>query len=245
MIRALFMGSAAFVLAVVAVAASGPAWDGVRDLSDRLTGAATQTPAPTSTPTVPPPPTATPTPSLPPNPQALHRWDALPVHYCVEETGSGFVSIAEFKKLTDRAFAAWGVPSVDDGVCRGPDVQGDHVNEIGWGTPPGAPPPGSRVTEAGVTLTTYSECTANCRADDPVHLVEADIIIEQSPPRQFRTPDCLYSTLLHEIGHFLGLGHLPAPAVMQAETASCLTRLTPADVAALLARYGSRAHPAG
>lgn len=242
MIRLLGLAVIAFLLAVVAIAGSGPVWHNVRD---RLTQAPTSTPGPTSTPTLPPPPTATATPVLPPNPEGLHRWDTLPVHYCIDESVDGFVSLAQFTDAVDRAFAAWGVPSRDDGPCAGPNREGDEVNEIGFGTPPGGPPPGSRVTEAGVTLTTYSECSANCRPEDPVRLVEADIIIERTAPEEFRSERCLYSTLLHEAGHFLGLNHLPSPAIMEAETSSCPTRLTDADLESLRQRYGARAEPAG
>ena len=45
-------------------------------------------------------------------------------------------------------------------------------------------------------------------------------------------------------GHFLGLEHLPAPAVMAAETSTCLDALTDADLEALFARYGPVAQPA-
>ena len=242
MIRLLGIGVAALVLAILAIAGSGPVWDNVRE---RFTGAPTNTPGPTSTPTVPPPPTATPTPTLPANPDGLHRWDTLPVHYCIDESVDGFVPLAQFGRIVEQAFAAWGVPATDDGPCKGPNREGDDVNEIGFGTPPGGPPPGSRVTEAGVTLTTYSECNANCRPEDPVRLVEADIIIERTAPSQFRSERCLYSTLLHETGHFLGLTHLPSPAIMEAETSSCHTELTQADLDALRARYGARAQPAG
>jgi hypothetical protein len=73
--------------------------------------------------------------------------------------------------------------------------------------------------------------------------VEADITIDTAPPAEFRGGDCLYSTLLHETGHFLGLEHLPAPAVMASETSTCLGTLTGADREALRARYGAVVQP--
>ncbi len=241
-----FLAVASVALGVVALALGfgGPALDHARTLRDAIVGEPTATPGPTFTPTASPLPTATPTPELPPNPQALRRWAQLPVRYCIAQGEDGFVDVATFQQLVERAFAAWGVPTVDDGTCTDGIVDGDEVNEIGFGTPPGSPPPGSRVTEAGLTETTYSECRANCRPEDPVKLVEADIIIEKSAPREFRSERCLYSTLLHETGHFLGLNHLPAPAIMEAETSSCPQQLTQADIAALRARYGDRAQPA-
>ncbi|HZP58331.1 MAG TPA: hypothetical protein VFC53_12380 [Dehalococcoidia bacterium] len=217
-------------------------------VKDRITGASgptrtptvTPTTTPTPSPTPSPTPTATPTPALPANPRGLHRWDRLPVHYCIDESGAGYVSNAELRDFVGRAFGDWGVAAVDDGACAGPVRQDDDVNEIGWGTPPGATP-GGLTTEAGATLTTFQECQSGCDPDDPVQLIEADIIIEGDPPRIFRTRDCLYSTVLHETGHFLGIDHQPAPSVMQAETSDCPTELTPVDRAALRERYGARA----
>ena len=158
-----------------------------RDVRDRISGnetpRPTRTPEPTSTPTVPPPPTATPTPPLPPNPLDLNRWNSLPVHYCVDTNAGGFVAGAEFASLVARAFASWGVPVADDGTCSHGNVNGDRVNEIGFGTPTNQPPAGSHVTEAGETSSTYSECTSGCTPADRVTLVEADIVIESEPPR--------------------------------------------------------------
>jgi len=202
-----------------------------------------RTPTLTRTATIPPPPTATPTPTLPPNPNALHRWTSLPVHYCIDGSQPGSATVEEFTTLVERAFATWGVPAVDDGACRTRNIAGDKINEIGFGTPEDQRPPGSRVTEAGETKTTYSECTSECEGAEPVRLMEADIVIEASPPPGFRSRACLYSTLLHETGHFLGLVHLPSPAVMAAETSDCATELTSADRAAVIARYGDRASP--
>ncbi len=184
-------------------------------------------------PTVP----ATPTSVLPPNPDGLLRWDTLPVHYCIDESDQGFLSETVFIDLVHRAFADWGVPTTDDGACAGPSQEGDGVNEIGWGSPEGERVR-RRSFEAGVTLLRSNECVSNCNPDDRVHLVEADIIIDRNPPSPFHTQACVYSTLLHETGHFLGLEHLPAPAVMAAETSSCPQELTPADRAALVDRYG-------
>lgn len=240
--KRLLLPAVVLALAVAAVGAS-TGCSAVRRVRDPITGdAATATPTftPTQTPTVTPTstPTATPTPSLPPNPQGLTRWDALPVPYCVSAGDGGYVSSQAFIDAVLRAFAAWGVPVTDNGAC-GPPVQDDGVNEIAWG----ALASGQRLYEAGLTQTVTSRCRANCNPDDPVRLTEADITIDTAPPAEFRNATCLYSALLHETGHFLGLDHLPPPAVMQAETSGCPTRLTAADRQALLERYGARASP--
>ena len=57
------------------------------------------------------------------------------------------------------------------------------------------------------------------------------------PPPDFRGERCLLGTLLHEVGHFFGLEHSPAPAIMEAETSSCILALTDGDRGALSARY--------
>lgn len=198
------------------------------------TSTVTSTPTPTATST----PTATPTPALPPNPSGLERWRDFPVRYCIVRDGPGYVSDDEFTQLVEQAFADWGVPATDAGTCGGPIVDNDGVSEIGWGTL-GAEAAGRRdLYEAGITRVRYSQCTANCDPDDPVRLTEADITIDIAPPARFRTARCLYSTVLHESGHFLGLDHLPPPAVMAAETSTCIQELTEEDRAALAARYG-------
>ncbi len=201
------------------------------------THTATSTPTPTATAT----PTATPTPSLPANPDALQRWITLPVTYCIV-TGDGYVSADEFAAAIERAFATWGVPAVNTGACDGM-VDEDDVNEIGWGDLSAATNRGADTYEAGLTSLRYRECTARCDPDDPVHIVEADITIATSPPGAFRNERCLYSTMLHETGHFLGLEHLAAPAVMAPETTTCPDELTAADRGALFARYGAAAQP--
>jgi hypothetical protein len=55
--------------------------------------------------------------------------------------------------------------------------------------------------------------------------------------------DAMHAMALHEIGHLLGLPHLPAPAVMAAVTTSCPQSLTDADKRALEDRYGPDAPP--
>ena len=202
------------------------------DVRDRVFGpAGTPTAIPTATP-VPPPP-------LPPNPNGLARWRDVPVHFCVSSVGAGYVTPTQFIESVARAFDVWGIQWQSDGAC-GPVTPDDGTNEIGWGTLP-ANDGNGRDYEAGLTQTTTRECTANCDPNDPVRLSEADITIDQSPPRQFRNERCFYSTLLHEVGHLLGLQHLPPPAIMAAQTSGCPTELTPADRQALRDRYGARA----
>lgn len=233
------------MLAVFAATASGC---GTGIFGGKSTPTATFTPAPTHTatptPTITssPTPTATPTPALPPNPDVLLRWDVVPVRYCLSTTESGYVADEDFTALVERAFATWGVPSVDTGAC-GAIVQDDGVNEVGWGTLNTGDASGD-VFEAGLTSLRSRRCTAGCDADDLIRIVEADISIDSAPPREFRNRRCLYSTLLHETGHFLGLDHLPPPAIMAAETSVCLDAPAAADREALLARYGPVAQPA-
>jgi hypothetical protein len=239
---------AAILAAFGGIAATSLSCGAARSVRDRITGATprpTRTPTytptltPTATPTATPTPIPTPTPELPANPQGRERWDTLPVPYCISSTGAGYVSHDLFIVSVQRAFTTWGVPVEYTGECGAPK-QDDGANAIGWGVLDSAP---DLVYEAGVTQRTTSECRANCDPNDKVKLTEADIIIDSSPPAEFRNANCLYATLLHETGHFLGLEHLPSPSVMEAETSGCRTKLTDADRQTLLQRYGERAHP--
>ena len=186
------------------------------------------------------PPTATPEPPpLPPNPDGLARWRNVPVHFCVSSGDAGYVTPAEFIDAVARAFDAWGIAWQSDGAC-GPVVPDDGKNEIGWGSLP-ANDSNGRDYEAGLTQTTTQECTSNCDPNDSVRLSEADITIDRSPPQEFRNERCFYSTLLHEVGHFLGVQHLAPGTIMAARTTGCPTELTDADRQALRDRYGARA----
>lgn len=244
-------GRMVLAIVLVSLAALASGCGAARDLRAAVrrgpssTPTMTRTPRPTSTPTLEPTstpaplPTATPTPPLPPNPRALLRWPSAQVHFCISEGGAGgYESPDVFVATVERAFNAWGIAWYDDGAC-GPLATGDGVSEIGWGDLGSAASPRNRVYEAGLTQTTASECRSSCDENNPVKLTEADITIDSAPPREFRTRTCLDSTLLHEAGHFLGLEHLPAPAVMEAQTSGCPIELTSADRAALAERYGA------
>ena len=72
------------------------------------------------------------------------RWQELPVRYCIVESPAGFKNAAEFRALTSDAFAAWGVPAVDEGVCENGITRANGINEVGWGRPPEAQGGGNR-----------------------------------------------------------------------------------------------------
>jgi matrixin len=165
------------------------------------------------------------------------RWPGLPISYCLDLTQGGYADDAAFERLVEKAFVAWGIPAQLRGPCESETREADGRNEIGWGAPPVPPANGPGVYEAGYTRIRYRDCTRNCRGADS-EVIEADIIIDRNAPRNFRNERCLYSVLLHEIGHLLGLPHLPAPAVMAAVTTSCPQSLTNADKRALEDRYG-------
>jgi hypothetical protein len=157
-------------------------------------------------------------------------WPDQPVHYCVVRDDQGFADYEDFVRLTERAFRAWGIAVVNDGACSGPAQQGNRVNEIGWGIPPQR---GDDLHEAGFTRLLYERCAANCLGQSGPEIVEADIEITPDPPRRLASLDCLYSTLLHETGHLLGVHHLDSPAVMAPVSFTCADELTAADRQAL------------
>lgn len=243
-VRAPLLAAAVLLLAILAGGCQGVLGSETARTATIVAPATTssdQQSATVAPPTVTPAPSSAP-PALPLNPDALQRWRDFPIPYCVA-SGEGWVSDAELTTAAARAFAAWGVAVRYTGVCDG-TAEDDDLNEIGWGTLNDGLPAEGGSYEAGLTSTRYKRCTANCDPNDRVHIVESDITIDSAPPRDFRTKECLYATMLHETGHFLGLEHLPAPAVMAAETQGCLQDLTPADIDALRVRYGAVAQPA-
>lgn len=169
-------------------------------------------------------------------PEALQgaRWAELPVRYCIAAEPGGFTSPEEFASLTEQAFATWGIATVNEGLCQGRAGERDGINQVGWGKPPAAQG-GSH--EAGYTRIIFQECRNGCPNGAQNRIVEADIIISDSPPERWQSAECLSSVLLHETGHFLGVPHLDSPAIMAPASSSCSSELTQPDIDTLAALY--------
>lgn len=158
-------------------------------------------------------------------------WPRTPVTYCiVRDEEGGFADHETFASLTQRAVAAWGIPSAYTGDCDGPITAGNGVNEIGWGDL------GSGVqnlSEAGNTSIRYRSTPSG----GPPDIIEADITIAREPARGRDNDECLYTTLLHEVGHLFGVPHLEAGTVMSPVISDCLQELTPGDIEAIQRLY--------
>jgi hypothetical protein len=159
------------------------------------------------------------------------KWPDMPIAYCIVAQGQGgFVSNETLVALTQRALEAWGVATSYEGECGGPLTHGNGRNEIGWGELGGDP---LSLAEAGNTNIRYRSSLLGGAPD----IIEADITIEREPPRGKATEECLYTTLLHETGHVLGLPHLDASTVMAPVIQDCLQELTPVDLTAINELY--------
>jgi hypothetical protein len=158
-------------------------------------------------------------------------WPDLPVAYCiVRDAQGGFVDHDTLVALVQQAFAAWGVPTAYEGECNGPLVHNNGRNELGWGDLEGYP---DDLTEAGNTNIRYRSSLFGGSPD----ITEADVTIHRIAASGKGTEACLYTTLLHEAGHVLGLPHLAAGTVMSPVITDCLDALTPADLAERDALY--------
>lgn len=170
------------------------------------------------------------------------RWESFPLAYCVVSDESGFVPSDRLITLAADAFATWGVDVVSEGECDEAD-RGNDRNEISWGMADieGVGAEDAGVFAAGFTFQRFRKCPGGCEGGGQARIVEADILVSPAPPEQFQTEECLFSTLLHEAGHFLGVPHLESPAVMAPATSECPQELTDADREALHELYGDAA----
>ncbi|MGE3960398.1 MAG: matrixin family metalloprotease [Dehalococcoidia bacterium] len=169
------------------------------------------------------------------------RWQELPVTYCIAAGASpeeGFVEPARLEELVADAFARWGMEVQGEGECNGPAERGNGRNEVTWDSRGRGADGEGGVFEAGFTRQLFRSCPGGCEGGAQSRLVEADILLTPAPPDRFRNEACLFATLLHETGHFLGVPHLASPAVMAPAASECPDALTDADRSALAELYG-------
>jgi hypothetical protein len=136
-------------------------------------------------------------------------------------------------------FIFGGVSTARATACPPQDLS-DGSNTVTWAD---SLPPG--------TLASTCWSTDYSKVDGRVRVTEADVAFNRTIPWSLEedTPDGAYdfrSTLLHEIGHVLGLDHSNAPgAVMRARLSSGQQRraLTDDDLAGIRALYGDGTPP--
>jgi hypothetical protein len=164
------------------------------------------------------------------------RWASFPVHYCLVVSEAGFVSTERLAVLTEEAFRRWAADVVSDGFCDEVS-EGNGRNEVAWGSFEMDELGEEGVYRNALTRKLFLSCPDGCAGGAQSELVEADIILAPSPPDELRNEACLFATLLHETGHFLGVPHLESPAVMAPEFAECPQDLTSADRRAMAELY--------
>lgn len=164
------------------------------------------------------------------------RWASFPVHYCVVVRDAGFISTERLVVLIEQAFQHWGADVVSNGSCEEAS-EGNGRNEVAWGTFETDEAGEAGVYRNAFTRKLFLSCPDGCKGGAESELVEADIIVAPSPPEELQNEACLFTTLLHETGHFLGVPHLESPAVMAPESSECPQDLTTADRDALSRLY--------
>jgi Matrixin len=176
--------------------------------------------------------------SGPPEPQETStnatssRWRTTPVQYCIVPSTTGIVTHDRLVTLIGHAFDQWGVESAYQGPCAGPGSEGNGRNEVYWGSLGSSEGPTQRAGEAQLR---YVSCDI-CQGAGS-YIVEADLVIHPDPPASRRNEACVFTTLLHEVGHMLGAPHVAPTAVMASVMDTCPQQLTEADLRSIAHLY--------
>jgi Matrixin len=130
------------------------------------------------------------------------RWSAatMPVRLCsAQQSRPTGVTALEFREIVARAVETWNSQETAVGIdftgdCTDRDFWtfNNLVNEVGWDDQRQV----LTFTQAAVTRTSYSSLRI---------IRESDVVLDTDLGGYPRV--CLESTLAHEFGHFLGLGH--------------------------------------
>jgi hypothetical protein len=174
----------------------------------------------------------------PPEPQETitdatsSRWRSTPVQYCVVPSSAGIVTHDRLVSLLGHAFDQWGVQSSFQGPCQGPASEGNGRNEVYWGSLGSPDGPARRAGEAQLRYVSCDTCQGAAS-----YIVEADLVIDPEPPASRSNEACVFTTLLHEVGHMLGAPHLAPPAIMAPVMDTCPQQLTEADLRSIARLY--------
>jgi hypothetical protein len=168
----------------------------------------------------------TPTPTLASLPDYRflpHRLSQV-IEFCVNPEGGPAIDRPLIDVVND-AVTIWqlharGVlPLSVAGLCPGTPVEyDDGVSVVAW-----------RSTGSGILGWTWM-------ADRRTSVHEADIVLNASPP-SISGERCLLATLLHELGHVLGLDHQDQGPSIMMKAIDCVPALSEADIAAVRFLY--------